>query len=277
MKVHISVDMEGIAGIAHESQAEQGNHDYPRMRELMTNEVMAAVDGARRGGATGFVICDAHDTGRNLLVERFDEDVEIVQGSPYEYGMMGGISEDFGAAFQVGYHAMRNTHMGVIGHTYTYTVLALRINDTLVGETGLNGALAGHFGVPLTMVAGDKHAVDQAGRLVKGLVGVPVKTGMGIYGARSLAPKKACAVIRAGATKAVKAARTIRPYSPDVPVHIEVDFVSPVMAQYCSGVPSVKVRDGSTVAYDAKNMPAAFRLFEVLLTLAGSARKEGEL
>lgn len=277
MRVHISVDMEGMAGIAHESQAEQGNHDYTRMRELLTNEVVAAVEGARNGGATDFVICDAHDTGRNLLVERFDEDVEIVQGSSYDYGMMGGISDDFDAAFQIGYHAMRNTHMGVIGHTYTYTVLALRINGTLVGETGLNAAIAGHFHVPLTMVAGDKHAVDQACRLVKGLVGVPVKTGVGIYGARTLAPKKACSAIKAGAARALKSAGSIKPYKPKVPVEVEVDFASPVMAQYCSGVPTVKRMSDSTIAFRSRDVLEAFRLFEVLLMVAGSVRRDGEL
>ncbi len=277
MKVHISVDMEGVAGLTHEKQAEQQNHDYARMRELQTNEVLAAVEGAREGGASEFVICDAHDTGRNLLVERFDEDVEIVQGSPYELGMMGGVSSDFDAAFQVGYHAMRDTHMGVIGHTYTYTVLELRVNGTVVGETGLNAALAGHFGVPLTMVAGDVHAINQAKKLIKGVVGVPVKTGLGVYGARSVAPKKACAMIRAGATKAVKASRTVRPYSPRTPVRIEVEFASPVMAQYCSPVPTVDRLDDRTVAYKSKDMLQAFSLFEVLLRLARDARGEGEL
>ena len=277
MRVHISVDMEGMAGISHESQAEQGNHDYPRMRELLTNEVVAAVEGAREGGANEFVVCDAHDTGRNLLVEQFDEDVEIVQGSSYDYGMMGGISRDFDAAFQVGYHAMRNTHMGVIGHTYTYTVLALRINDTLVGETGLNAALAGHFGVPLAMVAGDKHAVDQAKKLIKSVVGVPVKTGVGIYGAHALAPKKACAAIREGALKATKAVKGIRPYRPREPVRMEIDFASPAMAQYCQGVPTVNRLSATTIGYRSKDMLDAFRLLEALKMIAGSVRRDGEL
>jgi len=277
MKVHISVDMEGIAGVTHESQTEQGNHDYPRARELQTNEVLAAIEGARKGGASEFVICDAHDTGRNLLIERFDDDVEIIQGGSYEFGMMAGISSDFDAAFQVGYHAMRNTHMGVIGHTYTYTVLELRINGTVVGESGLNAALAGHFGVPLTMVVGDKHAVDQAQKMVKGLIGVPVKTGVGIYGARSFAPKKACTMIRAGAETAIRTAKAIRPFAPKTPIRIEVRFASPVMAQYCVGVPTVQRLDDTTVAYKSKDMPAAFSLFEVLLMAAKAARGEGEL
>jgi len=104
-----------------------------------------------------------------------------------------------------------------------------------------------------------------------------VKTGMGVYGARSFAPRKACAMIRSGAERAVNSAEAIRPFAPKTPIRTEVRFASPVMAQYCSAVPTVERRDDSTVAYKAKNMPEAFSLFEVLLNLARAARGEGEL
>ena len=199
MKVHITADMEGIATISHDEQADYKSVEYPRMREIMTGEVEAAIQGAKDGGADRIVVCDAHDTGRNLIVDDLDDDIEIIQGNSYDLGMMHGISRDCDASFQVGYHSMRHTHAGVLGHTYTYDIAALRLNGKLVGETGLSAAIAGHFGVPVVLVSGDAHAVKQLKTLVKNVVGVPTKEGIGLYGVHSLAPAKACTLIRKGA------------------------------------------------------------------------------
>jgi len=182
MKVHISADMEGIAVLAHDEQADLKGLDYPRMREIMTAEVEAAIQGARDGGADEVLVCDAHDTGRNLLVEKMAEDFEVIEGASYELGMMAGISESFDASFQVGYHSMRHTHAGTLGHTYTSSIAELKLNGVTVGESGLSAAIAGHFGVPLVFVSGDLHAIKQARRLVSGVVGVPTKEGVGLQG-----------------------------------------------------------------------------------------------
>lgn len=277
MKIHISADMEGIAVLSHDYQAEQKGFDYDRMRRIMTNEVQAAIEGAKAGGAREIVVADAHDTGRNLLVELMDEDIEVVQGNPYELGMVGGISKGFDAAFQVGYHAMRHTHAGVLGHTYTYNIAALRMNGKLLGESGLGAVLAGHFGVPLVFVSGDLHAVNQARSLVKDLVGVPTKEGVGIYGARSLTPKRACDLIRKGAEEAVSKIGKIPPVTMKKPIRMEVEFVKPLMAEFASKMPLVKRADLKSVEYRAGDVLDAFRAFEAMMMIARSARDEGDL
>jgi len=277
MKVHISADMEGIATLSHDYQVDQKGFDYDRMRRIMTDEVQAAIEGARAGGADEVLVCDAHDTGRNLLVELLDEGVEVIQGAPYELGMMSGISKGFDAAFQVGYHAMRHTHAGVLGHTYTYTIAALRMNGRVLGESGLGAVLAGHFGVPLVFVSGDLHAVNQARSLVKDIVGVPTKEGIGVYGVRSLTPKKACDLIRKGAKEAISRVKDIPPVTLKKPIQMEVEFVKPLMAEYASKIPLVKRKDVKSVAYKAKDAIDAFRAFEVMIMVARSAKDEGEL
>lgn len=277
MKVHMTVDMEGIAGMAHEDQASRKDPDYQRMREIMTGEVQAAIEGARAGGGEEFVICDAHDTGLNLIVEKLDEDVEVIEGASFELGMMAGIAEDFDAAFQVGYHSMRDTHAGTIGHTYTYTVSELKLNGVLVGESGLNAAIAGHFGVPVVLVSGDLHAVKQTQALIEGVVGVPTKEGTGTYGARTLTPARACNLIREGAEDAMSKVDSVKPYIVDKPVALQVTFTRSIMAQYVSGMPCVEREDDRTVSYEAKDMLDAFRVFEVMLMVARAAAREGEL
>jgi len=277
MKVHISADMEGIATLSHDEQAERKGLDYQRMREIMTGEVQAAIDGAKEGGADEILVCDAHDTGRNLLIERLDDDVEVVQGNPYELGMIAGISREFDAAFQVGYHSMRHTHAGVVGHTYTYTITKLKMNGTVLGESGLGAVLAGHFGVPLVFVSGDAHAIKQARELIKNVVGVPTKEGVGLWGVRTLTPKRACDMIRKGAKEAVSKIDDIRPVVMKKPIVIEVELESPLMAQYASQVPLVKRADIRTVSYKAKDAVDAFSVFEVIMRLASYARVEGQL
>jgi D-amino peptidase len=277
MKVHITADMEGVAVVSHDDQVESKNTEFQRIRELMTSEVQAAVEGARDAGATEILVCDAHDTGRNLLVEKMDRDIEVIEGSPYDLGMMSGISRDFDACFQVGYHSMRHTHAGVLGHTYTYDIAELRLNGIVVGESGLSAAIAGHFGVPVVLVSGDAHAVRQARSLVKNIVGVPTKEGVGLYSVRTLTPDKACELIRRGAREALERLDEIEPFSLRKPIQMEVEFERPLMAEYVSHVPQVKRKDIKTVSFRASDMVEGFHVFEVMQRLAAYAKSQGPL
>jgi len=277
MKVHITADMEGVATLSHDVQTDYKGSDYPRMREIMTGEVQAAIEGAKAGGADQIVVCDAHDTGRNLLVEQLDDDVRVIQGSPYELGMMAGLDESFDASFQIGYHSMRHTHAGVIGHTYTFTIAELRFNGTLIGESGLSAAIAGHFGVPIVLVSGDLHAVRQAQSLVKNIVGVPTKEGVGIYAVRSLTPRRARELIRLGAKEALEKRNEIKPYVVKKPVLMEVGFERPLMAEYAAQIPFVKRRDIKSVSFKAKDVIEALHAFETMYRVAQYAKDQGPI
>lgn len=277
MKIYITADMEGVAVLCHDVQVDQKGLDYPRARELMTEEVQAAIDGARSGGADEILVCDAHDTGRNILVEHLDPDVEVIQGNPYDLGMMSGISRDFDACFQIGYHSMRNTHAGVLGHTYTYDVAELRLNGVVVGESGLSAALAGHFGVPVVLVSGDAHAVRQAKALIKNVVGVPTKEGVGLYGVRTLTPARARELIRKGAKEALESIEEILPYTLKKPILVEVEWTRPLMAEYTAHIPLVRRKDIKSVSYKASDMIDAFHVFNVMMKVAVMAKEEGPL
>ncbi len=277
MKVHITADMEGIAVLAHDSQTDQKGFDYERMREIMTGEVEAAIKGAKEGGADEVVVCDAHDTGRNLLVEKINEDFELFQGTAYGLGMMAGISEGCDASFQVGYHSMRHTHMGTLGHTYTYTITALKLNGITMGESGLSAAIAGHFGVPLVFVSGDGHAVRQAKKLVPGVIGVPTKEGVGIYGARSLTPTTARERIKEGAKESIGLIGKVKPLVLKKPIRMEVEFEKPLMAEYASQIPLTKRSSIRSVSFKARDIIEAFNVFDVYSKIAAYARDEGPL
>ena len=67
LKVFISVDMEGLAGVVSGSDVSSGSPDYPHFRAIMAAETNAAIDGAFRGGATDVLVRDSHGSKQNLL------------------------------------------------------------------------------------------------------------------------------------------------------------------------------------------------------------------
>jgi D-amino peptidase len=121
--VFISIDMEGIAGIAHLQQVWRGSDDFPASRLLMTREANAAVAGAFDGGATGVVVNDSHGDMYNLLAEEMDPRAELLIGSPKSWSMMQGFGPDFDVALFIGYHASAGTEGAVLDHTYSGRLL----------------------------------------------------------------------------------------------------------------------------------------------------------
>jgi D-amino peptidase len=153
LKVYISVDMEGIAGVVTADQLLPSGFEYERFRRFMTDEAVAAVRGAQAAGATEVVVSDSHGNGESLLLELFPKDVRIVRSWPRHGEMMAGLDSSFAAALFVGYHASTTNPQGVRAHTISsahFTRVAL--NGTAVTEAELNAAYAGAMGVPVVLV-----------------------------------------------------------------------------------------------------------------------------
>src|SRR5580700_5773200 len=162
LKVLISVDMEGIAGVVSASQLAPGSFEYERFRRFMTLEAVAAVEGAKQGGATEVVVTDAHGNEQNLLVELFPLDVRIVRGEPRHLGMMGGLDASFDAAMFVGYHASTSNSSGVRAHTFSSARFTrVTLNGTPVTEGAWNAAIAGQYNVPIVFASGDDAAIAE--------------------------------------------------------------------------------------------------------------------
>ena len=138
MRIYISVDMEGVAGVVHEDQTNPVDPrcagEYARFRRLMTDEANAAITGALEGGATRVVVNDSHWTMRNLLAEALHPEAELVSGSPKLGSMMEGVELGFDAALFVGYHARAGTMHATIDHTYTDRIHEVRLNGRPAGE-----------------------------------------------------------------------------------------------------------------------------------------------
>ena len=275
MKVLISVDMEGICGVTSWVQVmppEVDGHprstvEYERARARLTREVNAAVEGALEGGAEEVVVNEAHDGMRNLVADDLHESVRFITGSDKGLGMMQGVDlPGVGAAFFVGYHAKAGTPYAPLAHTWNGYVNDVRLDGRSTGEFGINAALAGHFGVPVTLVTGDDKAVAQVRDWVgQQVVGVVVKEGFTTFSAIHLHPRRAQQLIREGAREAVARARGATPWRLAPDTRAEIDFDHQARAQACLFIPGVERAGERTVAFTARDALAFNGLFRAAM------------
>src|SRR5438093_2346584 len=258
--VFVSVDMEGIAGIAHLQQVWRGSDDFPAARDLMTGEANAAVSGAFDGGATGVVVNDSHGDMYNLLPEKLDPRAELILGSPKTLSMMQGFGPDFGVALFVGYHAAAGTQAAVLDHTYSGRLIwEVRLNGEPAAEAELNAAFAGTYGVPVGLITGDDKACAQAAKRLAGIRTVVVKEGYGRNVARSLHPSAARQAIRKGAEDAVASRADLAPYRPEPPFLLEADVANTSCADLCALAPGTDRVGPRTVRFEADDFRETFR------------------
>jgi D-amino peptidase len=234
VRVHVISDIEGVAGIVKWAQTGGENSTlYHEGRKLYTEEINAAVRGAKAAGATEIVVMDCHGAGgdytfNSLLPDLLDPDCEfVVQNEWTEYTEL--LSSGCDAALFVGMHAMAGTPDGVLSHTVSAQAWQrLTFNGVEVGETGINAALCGHWQCPVLLVTGDEAVCREATALLgEGLTTVAVKQGLGRFSARSKTPVRAREMIEEGARTALQNLKAVDPYDPRRPCEIEVEFTSP--------------------------------------------------
>ena len=205
MKILIMCDMEGVSGIVTWSQVDGGAPMYEEGRRLYTEEINAAVRGAKRAGASEIVVVDCHGAGgdwtfNSLIPELLDVDCTWV--AHHAWGRYTELLEaGADACLLVGMHARNNTADGVLCHTIsTVKWHNLWFNDDLVGEVGVNAAICGHYGCPVLLVTGDEAVCREAkSYLGDGLTTVAVKKGLSRYSARQIPPVRAREMIEEGA------------------------------------------------------------------------------
>lgn len=269
MRVLVSVDMEGVAGVAHPDDIRPGHPEYERNRRLLTAEASAAVRGVFAADADArVVVADAHAQFRNLLPDALDRRAELLRGSPRPLGMMAGLDEGVDAVLLIGYHGKARTGGSVLAHTVSGAVIAdVRCDGRSLGELGLNTALAAHYGARPALVSGDDSVAAEAAEVAPGMTCVTVKHALGARAARSLHPAEASDRIERATREALEATGRTAPLSFDGPVALEVQVHRPHMAEHALLVPGVERVDGCTLRYAAPDFPTAYRIVELVATL----------
>jgi D-amino peptidase len=263
LKVFISVDFEGVCGVINWDETSEGGPDYGMFRGLMTQEANAAIAGAAAAGATEILVRDAHGSGRNILPELLDPRARLLRDWTYgPLSMMEGLDKTFDAVIFIGYHARAGTPDAVLDHTMTRKLLDVSINGKPMPEAGINGLMAGYFGVPVVLLSGDQAIARQVKELFGDIETVVVKEAVA-SAAIMLHPSKAREMIQARTTAALKRLKDFKPLKYSAPYALDVSFVEEADAQKASWIPGAVRKDEHTVSFKADDLMDLMKLFRL--------------
>ena len=274
MRVYVSVDMEGIAGVSHPSPTTRGDDGYPASVELMIGEANAAIDGARAAGATDILVNDSHGGMFNLKPLDMHPDARVLQGQKAWSLIAGAAPRDgaptFDVALFIGYHARAGHPTGTIAHTYSSGPTETRLNGRPTGEYGFNALALGAWGVAVGLVAGDDALAAEVGEWLPWAERIVVKEAHGTSAAASLHPTRAQGLIREAARTAVERASRgeLRLLEVPPPVVIEVDYRRALEADYAAIVPLAERIGDRTVRHASEDPITAYRGFLAGVRLA---------
>lgn len=277
MKVLISADAEGVTGVTSTTELLFGRPHYEFMRRMMTDDVNAAVDGAFAGGATEVVVNDAHWTMTNVQIERLDPRADLIKGFHKHLCMVEGVQDGVDALFFLGYHARTGDSDGVGNETILgREIVEIRMNGKPVGESEINAAVAGQFGVPVAFASGDDVYERELRETLPDVEFGLTKFALDRWTARCLPPARSQANIREAARRAVErtACGAFQPYVLPAPLEMEVVFSSTAEALMASLVPGSTRRTPRTVAFQADDAVATWKGFLAVLLLGWTATDE---
>jgi len=243
LKIFISSDIEGTAGIADWGQVLTSG-EYEMGRRLLLNEVNAAIDGAIAGGARSVVVNDSHWTMQNLYPAELHGRASYISGKHKPLYMMEGLDGSFDAVLLVAYHGSISAERAVLSHTYNpFAFHDVKLNGRVVGESALNALVALHHKVPVALITGDDVTIAEAEPFMPGIEGVVVKRSITRFAAESLHPEEACERIRDGAQRALERLGDLAPPAFDLPVTLDMTFLTADMAEMATWVEGVERTD----------------------------------
>lgn len=267
MRVHIISDLEGVSGITRWEQVQGGAPMYEEARRLYTEEINAAVRGARDAGASEVVVMDHHGAGRewsfnSLVPDLLDPSCDfVVQQNWTQYSRF--LEQGCDACLLVGMHARAGTPDGLMNHTISTSAFQnLWFNDVPVGEIGINAAFCGAFGCPVLLVTGDVASCREGRDLLgSGLVTVEVKEAFGRNSARHVAPRRAWKMIENGARESLRDLSAVQPYDPGRPCEIRAELIQTASLEDYRRRAGVEVVGERTVVCRADDFWTAWRRF----------------
>jgi D-amino peptidase len=268
VKVFLSSDMEGTAGVVDWAQCVGEGREAVAGRALLLAEVNAAIEGAVAGGATEVVVNDSHSAMRNLPADEIAAGASYISGSHKPMYMMQGLDATYGAVLFVSYHGSMGAAAG-LSHTYNPRAVAeVRLGGVVTGEAGINALVAAHFGVPVVLVTGDREACEETAALIPGVHAAVVKHTVSRMAAHSMHPHQACELIRETAQQAVSAAATIGPPDFGATPTLEVDVRTTDIAEAMTWVRGVDRSAPRTVVISGPDPLSTFRSFAAAILLS---------
>jgi D-amino peptidase len=274
VKLYISSDMEGTAGVVAWSQCVGDSEEAVLGRRLLLAEVNAAITGALEAGADEVVVNDSHSTMRNLAPDALVGQTSYISGAHKPLYMMQGLDETFDAVFLVSYHGSMGVHAG-LSHTYNpRAIVEVRLNGEVTGEAGINSLVAAHYGVPVVLVTGDSVACEETAKLLPGIHTAVVKEPVSRFAAHSLHPHKACELIRSTAQAAVSGLSTASPPPLVGPVTLDITLRTTDLAEAATWIQRVERVGPREIRVRDEDLLRLYRTFVTIITLTRGIAEE---
>jgi len=271
VKVYLSSDMEGTAGVVDWSQCLGPGPEYQYYRRLLQDEVNAAIEGALEAGATEFLVNDSHSSMQNLRPDELLGNARYLSGRHKPLYMMQGLDATFDAVFFVSYHGSMASEASTLSHTYNPRAIArVLLNGMEVGESGINALVAQGHGVPVVLITGDDTTAEEALRVSPGLHTAVVKHSVTRFAAESLHPTEAKALIRSAAAAAITGLAGASPPQIALPATLEILFQNGDFAEMATWVQGGERVDARTVQVSGDDPVTLFRTFVTIVTLTRS-------
>jgi D-amino peptidase len=274
MRLYISSDMEGVAGVCAWEQvdARSPGTDFATFCRYYTQEVTCAIEGARGGGAGEVLVNDSHGPMRNLLLDDLPAGVRAIFGNRKPFSMVQDADGGFGGAFFIGYHGAAGDADAVLCHTYTPSVIyEVHLNGVRCSEATINAGMLGHYGVPLLLVTGDRTTVEGVQEQMPWVRGVIVKESIGNFAAVSMAPAAAQRAIRGVAEQAVREADGAELFRFDPPLTLDVQLVTAAQAHLVASIPGFERTGSRSVRFVHDDYPTVFKAFVATWRLGAMA------
>lgn len=275
MKIFLSSDMEGTAGVVDWEQCRPGHHDYEYYRDLLQAEVNAAIEGAlETGGPHEFLVNDSHGRMANLRPAQLAGGASYLSGRHKPMYMMEGLDGSFDAVFFVSYHGSMTGAPATLSHTYNPSAIAeVRLNGRVTGESGINALVALGHGVPVVLITGDETTARELEPFCPQARRAVVKRSVSRFAAESLHPDRACEVIRAAARAAIepleRAGRRAQAPLIDLPAELSVRMRNPDLAEMATWLERVErdPQDPTVVRWTDTDPIRLYRTFVTLVML----------
>jgi D-amino peptidase len=262
MKVFISFDMEGVAGIVDWAQCRAPGQAYEEGRALLLAEVNAAIDGALAGGATTVTCNDSHGGMNNLNPADLHGRAAYIAGRHKPRYMMEGLDDSFDAVFFVGYHGSVSGEPSVLSHTYNPSVVSRALlNGVACGESGINALVALGHGVPVALITGDQVTMAEIEPFAPRVEQVVVKGSITRFAAAQVHPEEAREMIYAGAQRAVQRLGSVPLPDIELPARLDVELQTADMADVASWVKGVERQGTRSVRIEGDDPLEVYRSF----------------
>lgn len=276
MKLYISVDMEGLAGITNWKDETE---DRERFRNAMNEQVEWVLEGISKSKhnkeITHIYIADSHGGGQNLSYDRLndkDERVWLVSGSPRPQYMMPAMDDSFDMVFLVGYHAGAGEAASSMDHTYSgASVQNIYINGQLMNEGTINSAYAGIVHkVPVGLIIGDSGLERQ----MKGEGMMPwpefvctkqsLSRFSAVYKPKKLLKEETIAAVK----KALDENERPQLYTLQAPYHCRMDLTNAAKCDQIQQMPGIHRTAGRTVEFESTSFTEIYDAIHGIATMS---------